>query len=153
MFESPSIISKWFVVQLQSFFSTRVGRKLQFWWYFSLLQQRQAVFWPRKHSFINCGCNSVSSVYGGLVLIHVFFFCKGAVSAGGNVSVHGSAARPSRSVEPAGTQPVCSGHHGRGVGKGNCYIYCSRPVLTVQWKISLYHMSLHLKTVASEFRN
>lgn len=57
------------------------------------------------------------------------FFCKGAVSAGGNVSVHGSAARPSRSVEPAGTQPVCSGHHGHGVGKGNCYIYCSRPLL------------------------
>lgn len=50
--------------------------------------------------------------------------CQGAVSAGGDVSVHGFAARPSRSVEPAGAQPVCSWHHGRGVGKGGAYRYC-----------------------------
>lgn len=65
----------------------------------------------------------MEGVYGGL-LIHVFF-CQGAVSAGGDVSLHGFAARPSRSVEPAGTQPVCSGHHGRGMGKGNSNIYCT----------------------------
>lgn len=46
------------------------------------------------------------------------FFLSGSVSAGGDVSVHGIAAGPSWSVEPAGTQPVCSGHHGRGMGKG-----------------------------------
>ena len=50
-------------------------------------------------------------------------FCAGAVSAGGDVSVHGFAVGPSWSVEPAGTQPVRSGHHGRGVGKGNFYSY------------------------------
>jgi len=66
--------------------------------------------------------------YGGLLLIRVNPV-KGAVSAGGDVSVHGSAARPPRSVEPAGTQPVCSGHHGRGLGKEGACIHCtSRPV-------------------------
>lgn len=50
---------------------------------------------------------------------------QGAVSAGGDVLVHGSAAGPSWSVEPAGTQPVRSGHHGRGVGKGHLCIFCT----------------------------
>lgn len=49
-------------------------------------------------------------------MIHGFFL-SGSVSAGGDVSVHGTAAGSSWSVEPAGTQPVCSGHHGRGMGK------------------------------------
>lgn len=50
------------------------------------------------------------------------FFCPGAVSAGGDVPVHGVAAGPSRPVEPAGTKPVRSGHHGRGVGKRRSHL-------------------------------
>lgn len=64
------------------------------------------------------------SVCGVLLLNHVGFFFKGAVSAGGDVPVYGFAAGPSRSVESAGTQSVCSGHHGCGMGK-NSYIYCT----------------------------
>lgn len=52
------------------------------------------------------------------------FFYKGAVSAGGDVPVYGFAAGPSRSVESAGTQSVCSGHHGCGMGKDS-YFYCT----------------------------
>lgn len=68
-------------------------------------------------------------------------FLLGAVSAGGNVSIHGSAAGPSWSVEPAGTQPVCSGHHGCGMGKDNLYFCC-----TVD-QLSMGEMGLLLKKV------
>lgn len=80
--------------------------------------------------------------------------CQGAVSAGGDVSVHGFAARPSRSVEPAGTQPVCSGHHGRGMGKGNSYNYCTVDQCSTATKAKVYSiMSLLLKTEASACRD
>lgn len=50
-------------------------------------------------------------------MISVFPLAKGAVSAGSHVPVHGSAAGPPRPVEPAGTQPVRPGHHGRSMGE------------------------------------
>lgn len=52
-------------------------------------------------------------------MIHssLFYFCEGVVSAGGDVSVHGFAAGPARSVEPAGAEPVRAGHHGCSMGK------------------------------------
>lgn len=60
---------------------------------------------------------AVFSCYSELVLIDPRLLRAGAVSAGRHVSVHGSAAGPPRPVEPAGTQPVRSGHHGRCLGK------------------------------------
>lgn len=76
------------------------------------------------HSFsIYREFRNVDSVCRVPLLIHVFF-CQGAVSAGGNVPVHGFAVGPSWSMESAWTQSVCSGHHGCGMGK-DAYIYCT----------------------------
>ena len=78
----------------------------------------------------------------------MWVFFPGAVSTGGDVSVHGSAAGSSRSVEPAGTQSVCSGHHGRGMGERNSHAscllgyiqqsLCHYDVLKCIWKETVY---------------
>lgn len=57
--------------------------------------------------------------FPGVSIDLCFSLAKGAVSAGSHVPVHGSAAGPPRPVEPAGTQPVRPGHHGRSMGEGS----------------------------------
>lgn len=58
-------------------------------------------------------------LFSGVSIDLCFSLAKGAVSAGSHVPVHGSAAGPPRPVEPAGTQPVRPGHHGRSMGEGS----------------------------------